>query len=142
MLKMSSSFIAHKGAQKTNPITKGKLCHVFLSLLIIQNTPYIKTANFSSSTIIPTSPIIYFDRKFQASCLFSPRLVFRTQECIFSCSMAPNTMQSFRTSGFFLEVMSDNVYEMSVHIECAKYLYQTQGLHEMQLLTWSLTFHM
>ena len=39
--------------------------------------------------------------------------------------MAPNTMQSFRTSGFFLEVMSNNVYAMNVHIDCAKYFYQT-----------------
>ena len=104
---------------KVNFVMFSQVYWLFKTLLIL------KQPIFPSSAIIPTSPIIYFDQKFQASCLFSPPLLFRTQECVFSCSMAPNTMQSFRTSGFFLEVMSDNVYEMSVHIDCAKYLYQT-----------------
>ena len=94
--------------------------HWLFKTLVILKQPI-----FPSSTIIPISPIIYIDRKFQASRLFSPPLGFRTQECIFSCSMAPNTMQSFRTSGSFLGVMSDNGYTMSVNIDCAKYLYQT-----------------
>ena len=104
---------------KVNFVIFSQVYWLFKTLFIL------KQPIFPSSTIIPTSPIIYFDRKFQASCLFSPPLVFRAEECIFSCSMAPNAMQSFRTSGFFLEVMSDNVYAMSLHIDCAKYLYQT-----------------
>ena len=104
---------------KVNFVMFSQVYWLFKALLIL------KQPIFPSSAIIPTSSIIYFDRKFQASCLFSPPLVFRTQECIFLALLTPNTMQSFRTSGFFLEVMSDNGYAMSVHTDCAKYLYQT-----------------
>ena len=44
------------------------------------------------------------------------------------------------TKSFFLKVMSDNGYVMSVHADCAKYLCQSQGLFEVQLLTWYLIF--
>ena len=48
----------------------------------------------------PISPIIYFEQKFQAPRLFSPLLVFRTQEYLFFPLLVPNIMQSFRTRGF------------------------------------------
>ena len=38
--------------------------------------------------------------------------------------------------------MSGNRYVLSVHGDCAKYLYQTYGLFEIQLLTWYLIFIM
>ena len=37
-------------------------------------------------------------------------------------------------------MMADNGYVMSVHADCAKYLCQTQGLFQVQLLTWYLIF--
>ena len=40
----------------------------------------------------------------------------------------------------FFKMMSDNGYVMNVHTDYAKYLYQTQGLFEVQLLTCHLIF--
>ena len=58
----------------------------------------------------------------------------------------PNYVQFCRkslnkgTQQVFLKVMSDNGYVMSVRADCAKYLYQTCGLFEVQLLTWYFIF--
>ena len=57
---------------------------------------------------------------------------------------APNYGQFCRnslnkeTQPFFSKVMSDNRFSMSVYGYCAKYMYQTQCLFEIQLLTWYL----
>ena len=109
MFKTSSSFAAYKGAQKTDPITQGKFCHIFSSSLIIQNTTSIKATNFSKLHNYSNLSYYLLLPKIRSFSVYSHLLLYSGLKNVFFLALlALNTMQSFRTSSFSLEVTSEN----------------------------------